>query len=74
LSQQISSLIIEARMLNSTFRTKSKSTALARLVLAAEISATTKRCFDDAQQSRWGEDSDKAKAQMLHNWFLPVTE
>ena len=37
MSQQISSLTIEARMLNSTFRTKSQSTALARLLLAAAI-------------------------------------
>ena len=37
MSQQISSLTIEPRMLNSTFRTKSQSTALARLVLASAV-------------------------------------
>jgi len=26
------------------------------------------------QGSRWGEDSDKAKDEMLQNWFIPVTD
>ena len=90
LSQQISSLTIEAIMLNSTFRTKSQSTTLARLVLAAAVWHIWKernlRIFQHKetkntqrflqlqrdvltllQESKWGEDSDKAKAEMLQN-------
>ena len=95
-SQKVSTLIEEARLLNSTFRAKSKATALARLVIVAAIWQIWKeknmRIFQHKELKnthgfiqmqrdaltllhgcRWGEDPDKAKAEILQNLVTPIT-